>query len=228
MIMDSISTDLSEWGIQGAGEHYINHRMHDRTIEHLVHLIDCRNVITAVWEGVKQMRSAAFCGEFISLLVLDRTRRGVARLARIECSKIEKLALAFESCVFRVLSSDPVAVLFDTISTIANDVSAACQQLLTDLDISISSTADLKDHWRCAVHVLDVAVLSYSGAHTGFLGNEKVTSVSLPGAFLETQYFRFCRRSFSCLGEFLGRQETWVLEMIPPDLRRLTRPICLY
>jgi hypothetical protein len=220
MIMDSISTDLSEWGIQGAGEHYINHRMHDRTIEHLVHLIDCRNVITAVWEGVKQMRSAAFCGEFISLLVLDRTRRGVARLARIECSKIEKLALAFESCVFRVLSSDPVAVLFDTISTIANDVSAACRQLLTDLDISISSTADLKDHWRCAVHVLDVAVLSYSGAHTEFLGNEKVTSVSLPGAFLENQYFRFCRRSFSCLGEFLGRQEAWVLEMIHPDLRQ--------
>ncbi len=212
---------LSEWGISGADGHYFNHQMHHRTIEHLTHLIECRNIISAVWESVKEMRSAAYCDEFISLLVLDRTRRGVARLVRIECTRIEQLALTFETCVSQLLCSDPALVLFNTISTIANDVSAACRQLLTDLDIKIPSTADLKDHWRCAVHVLDVAVLSYSGAHTQFLGNNKVTSISLPGTFLETQYFRFCRRSFSCLGQFLSGQGAWVLEMLLPDLRQV-------
>jgi len=212
---------LSQWGISGAEAHYFNHQMHHRTIEHLTHLIECRNIVSAVWESVKEMSSAAYCGEFISLLVLDRTRRGIARLVRIECSRIEQLALAFEACVFRLLSSDPAEVLFNTISTIANDVSTVCRQLLTDFDIRIPSTADLKDHWRCAVHVLDVAALSYCGAHTQFLGNDKVTSISLPGTFLQTQYFRFCRRSFSCLGQFLGGQEAWVLEMLLPDLRQV-------
>jgi hypothetical protein len=196
--------------------------MHDRTIDHFVHLIECRNIISAVWESVKEMRSAAYCGEYISLLVLDHTRRGVARLVRIECSWIEELAFAFEACVFQVLSSDPAAVLFDTVSTIANDVSEACRKLFANLDIRVPNTAArLKDIWHCAVHVLDVAVLSYSSAHTQFLGKDKVISASLPGTFLETQYFRFCRRSFSCLREFLGGQEAWVLELILPDIRQV-------
>lgn len=220
-VTNKANEDVLEMGLSQAEGQNINHQMHHPTIEHLVHLIECRNIISAVWESVKEMRSAAYCGDFISLLILDHTRRGVARLVPIKCSTIEQLTLAFEACVFRVLSSDPAAVLFNTISIIANNVSTACRQLLTDLDIRIPSTADLKDVWRCVVHVLDVAVLSYSGAHTQFLGNDEVISVSLPGTFLETQYFRFCRRSFSCLGEFLGGQKAWVLEILLPDTNQV-------
>ncbi|CZR51010.1 uncharacterized protein PAC_00885 [Phialocephala subalpina] len=210
----------------GPSAHYVDHRMHHREIAQLAHFIECRNIMSAVWENVKEMQSAAYCGQFISLLVLDRSRHGVAKLVRIECSKIEKLAIAFEICLLQVVLGDPATVLFDILNTISNDVSAACRELLAELDLNVPST-NIKDIWRCAVHILDVAVLSYAGAHTQPLGDDSVTSVELPGPFLETQYFIFRRRSFSCLSEFLADREAWVLEENPPhtiqvDLPRLS------
>ena len=219
---------LSAMGHFRRKAHYFNHQMPHRTLEHLTHLIECRNIISAVWENVKEMRSAAYCGEFISLLVLDRTRRGVAKLVRIECSRIEQLALAFEACVFRILSSDPAVVLFNTISTIANDVSAACRQLLTDFDIRIPSTADLKDHWRCAVHVLDVAALSYCGAHTLFLGNDKVTSISLPGLSCKLNTSDSAEDHSRVLDSFWAGRRLGYLKCFFQIYVRLIQPTCLY
>ncbi|KAF4636038.1 hypothetical protein G7Y89_g2052 [Cudoniella acicularis] len=193
------------------GSHYVDHRMHHRQIEQLVHLIECRNVISGVWQNIKEMKQACYCGDFISSLVCDSTRIGVARLVQIECSRIERLAIAFEACLLQVLSHHPTMVLLDIITTVSNDVSTACREVLTKIDINIPDL-DSKDVWRCVVHILDVAVLSYVGAHTQFLGSETTTSVAVPGPFLQRQYFRFCRRTFSCLSEFLGGQEAWVLE----------------
>jgi len=117
----------------------------------------------------------------------------------------------FEICLCQLISHGPSMVLAGVIPKVLKNVSAVCRDLLTELDMTIPDT-DIKDIWRCAVHILDMAVLSYVGAHTQFLGDAKVISVSLPGPFLETQYFIFSRRSFSCLGKFLGGQEAWVLE----------------
>jgi hypothetical protein len=204
-------------GISGGPGHYTDHPVHDRYIAHLNHLIECRNVISAVWENVKRMESEAYCGHFISLIVLDSTRHGVARLVRIECSRIQQLVIDFELCLFQVMSLEPNLVLAGVITEISKDVSAACRDLLTDLNMNILGPGrDIKDIWRCAVHVLDMAVLSYAGAHTQFFGDPKIASVALPGPFLETRYFIFRRRSFSCLGKFLGGQEAWVLEMQHP------------
>lgn len=206
-------TQLANENAAGAAAnlHYVDHRMHHRQIEQLVHLIECRNIISGVWESIKEMRAASYCGDFISLLVLDCTRRGVARLVRIQCSSIEQLAIAFETCLLHVTSYDPDMVLLDIIATVANDVSMACREVLTKLDMSIPDF-DPKAVWRCAVHILNAAALSYAGADTQFFGSETITSVAIPTSFLEKEYFRFCRRTFSCLNEFLGGQEAWVLE----------------
>jgi len=210
-------------GLAGAGGHYNDLRMHHRPIDHLAHLIECRNIILLVWKSIEQMKLAAYCRQLISVRVLDRTRYGFARLVRIECSRIEQLEIAFETCIYQVISREPAMVLIDSGITVANDVSAACRELLTELDMNVLGT-DLKDVWRCAVHALDMAVLSYAGAHTQFPGGDKVSSVTLPGPFLEKQYFRFRRRSFSCLGEFLGGQEAWVLEMHLPGTPQVDLP----
>ncbi len=170
------------------------------------------------------MKSAHYCEEFISLLVLDRTRAGVARLVRIECSRIEQLALAFEKCLFQVMSEDPAMVLFDNVSAMSNDLTSTCQELLLQLDMEVPGADDIKDIWQCAVHVLDMAVLAYAGAHTQFFGSHTVTSVSLPGPFQDVQRYKFSRRSFSCLGKFLGGQKAWVLEMILPGPRAVDPP----
>ncbi|KAF8866666.1 hypothetical protein BDZ45DRAFT_279812 [Acephala macrosclerotiorum] len=222
-VTSAANTNVLNSGPSGIGGHYLDHRMHHREIAQLAHFIECRNIISMVWESVKDMESAAYCREFISLLVLDHSRHGVARLVQIECSKIEQLAIAFELCLLQVRSSDPAMILFDIMNTIANNVSTACRELLTSLDMNIPS-ADIKDIWRCAVHVLDMAVLSYAGAHTQFFGDDCVSLVALPGPFLEKQYFIFRRRSFSCLSEFLAGQEAWVLEKYLPDSNEVDLP----
>jgi hypothetical protein len=199
--------------------HLADHRMYDRVLDQLANFIECRNIISRAWENIKTMKEAHYCGSFISLLVLDRTRQNVARLVRIECGKIEELVNTFEICLFQIISGLPNDVLLAVVSTYASEVSAACRQLLVDLDVKIP--IKLKDLWRCTVHVLDFAVLSYAGAHTQVFGNHQVMSVTLPGPFLETQYFGVRLRSFSCLSEFLGRQQVWVLESFDTYLSSL-------
>jgi hypothetical protein len=208
----------------GVGVHYTNHTMHHQAIENLLHLIECRNIIAAARESLGEMRSADYCGDYISLLVLDRTRIGVAKLVRIESAWIEGLALAFEACLFQVISQDAAMVLFNNITLLASDLTAACKDLLVKLDLNIESADTVKDIWRRAVHVLDIAVLSYSVAHTEFPDDRIVPSVTIPGPFQEKQYYRFCRRSFLCIGEFLGGQEAWVLESLPPGAPQIDRP----
>ncbi|KAH6706427.1 hypothetical protein BKA61DRAFT_616429 [Leptodontidium sp. MPI-SDFR-AT-0119] len=225
--------------LQGSLErpHVAAYEMYDRVLAQLTHLIECRNIISGVWENIKLMKKAQYCADFISLLILDRTRRNVARLVRIECSTIEKLTTEFESCLFRTVCDKPEMVLAGNVKTYAKDVSTTCRQFLTDLGLEPQGI-DMEDLWRCTVHLLDMAAVSYAGTHTHGLGNESVAAVVLPGPFFETQYYIFRRRKFSCLGNFLGSQEAWVLEDVGnwfsdipnyfPDLVQVREPPPLY
>lgn len=139
---------------------------------------------------------------------------------------IEQLAITFEMCLFQVVSYDPAMVLHDIITTFAKDVSTACQEVLIKIGMGMPDIDSIAV-WRCAVHILDLAALSYAGAHTQSIGKETVTSVSLPGLFLATQYFRFCRRTFSCLSKFLGGQKVWVLELYNAGTHFDLPPLCL-
>lgn len=65
--------------------------------------------------------------------------------------------------------------------------------------------------------MLDMAVLSYAGAHTESFGRSTGGSIDLPGSFFQTNYFTFRRRSFLCLDQFLGGKEAWVLEKYTTD-----------
>ncbi|KAK0120172.1 hypothetical protein ONS95_011578 [Cadophora gregata] len=102
-------------------------------------------------------------------------------------------------------------VLGGNVITYAKDVSTTCRQILTDAGLEFQGMF-MEDLWRCTVHLLDMAVVSYAATHTQNLGKESVTAVVLPGAFFERQYYVFRRRTFSCLGNFLGGREAWVLE----------------
>ena len=53
--------------------------------------------------------------------------------------------------------------------TFANEVSEICRDLLSELSLDVS-VMHCTEILRCAVHVLDIAVLSYAGAHTQFFG----------------------------------------------------------
>lgn len=202
-VIDLANQAASEIASPSTTEHYNAHHRLDRGIENLLHLISCRNIILWVLESVEAMGKASYCGIHISMLVIDNTRDDVARLLPIECSKIKQLAKAFEACLYDVLSLHPSMPLFDTEMPIANGVSEVCRDILSELGLNVP-VKHFTELWRCAVHALDVAVLSYAGAHTQFLGGTRFNSITLPGPFLEAQYFMFRRRSFLCLGEFLG------------------------
>lgn len=191
--------------------HAVINAMYDRILMQLKHLIECRNIMSRVWANIRLMKEAQFCADFISLIVLDRTRHNVARLVRIDCSTIEQLTAEFETCLDQTVWDQPRKVLGGSIITYAKDVSATCRQFLTNAGLEFQGMF-MEDLWRCAVHLLDIAVVSYASTHTRKLAGDNVTAVELPGPFFETQYYIFRRRKFSCLGDFLGGQEAWVLE----------------
>jgi hypothetical protein len=157
------------------------------------------------------MEAASYCQEFVSILVVDKAGHNVARLLPIRCSKIKQLAITFENCLIQLISLDRSTVLVDTEIAFSNGISEICRDILSELGLYVPSM-HCAELWRCAVHALDMAVLSYFGAHTRFFGMTGAKSITLPGPFLGTQYFMFRRRSFLCLGEFLAGQDAWVLE----------------
>jgi hypothetical protein len=223
-VLDVANKVVSRQASSSRREHYRSNPTLDRAIENLFHLIECRNIILWIMESVEAMETASYCESVISILVIDKARHNVARLLPIEIGKIKYLAATFETCLSKLISLSPSRGLTDVNMTFAKDVTAVCRDLLSGLDLEprIHATEmHFTEIWRCAVQVLDMAVLSYAGAHTQFFGTTKFKYITLPGTFLETQHFMFRRRSFFCLDEFLRGQEAWVLERYQPDAPQL-------
>ncbi len=216
---------VSQTGSLSATVHYAYNPLNslDRAIENMFHLIECRHIIFWVMQSVEAMERASYCGDFISILVIDKAGHDVARLLPIRCHKIKQLATAFETCLSQLIGLDRSTTLFDIEMTFAKEISEVCQELLSGLGLD-APVAHCTELWRRAVHVLDVAVLSYAGAHTQFFSTTGFKCFTLPGPFLEKQPFMFRQRSFLCIDGFLGGKEAWVLEWYKPDAPQLNLP----
>ncbi len=185
-------------------------------IETMFHFIECRNIMLFVAHSVEAMQKASYCADFLSILVLDKTEHNIARLLPIQCHKIKQLATAFENSLSQVIDKDPSTTLFNP-AIECPEVSEGCRELLLELGLGDLAGTQI-DLWRCAVHVLDIAVLSYAGAHTRYFSTTNLRSFTIPGPFLEKQHFTFRRRSFLCLDDFLGGKEACVLEWYHPEM----------
>lgn len=207
-------------------EHYNSGILLDRAVENMFHLVECRNIMLWIMESIEAMEAASYCGDAISMLVIDKSDNNVARLFPIRCSKIKQLASAFEICLFQLVSIHRPAALTALVHndmSFANEVTVACREALSELGLEVL-VAHCTELWRCTAHVLDMAVLSYAGAHTQPFGKDLVKLLTLPGPFLEKQYFAFRRRSFLCLNDFLGGEEAWVLEWNHPEAPQIDLP----
>ncbi|KUJ16335.1 uncharacterized protein LY89DRAFT_719074 [Mollisia scopiformis] len=121
----------------------------ERAIENMFHVIECRNIILCIVQSVEAMENASYCGDFISILVLDKARHNVARLLPIQCHKIRRLATAFESCLSQLIGLyrlRPMSI-FEIEMIFAKDVSEACQEILSELGLSIP-IAHCTELWR--------------------------------------------------------------------------------
>jgi hypothetical protein len=184
----------------------------DQALENLLHLIECRNAVLWVVQSIEAMEVAAYCSTFVSVLVIDRLRQNVARLVSINCKDIKNLAVVFEDTLIKLISSDRSTIFFDPEFTFTQQISEACEEILSLLDMNLPRLTRIET-WRCTVHTLDIAVVSYAGAHTRSFGGQDIKHINLPGPFLAKQHVMFRRRSFSCLSKFLEGEEAWVLEL---------------
>jgi hypothetical protein len=207
--------------------------------EHLYHLIECHTVILEVAKSINSMMKASYCGPKISMLVIDNSRLNVARLVNIECKKVQRLADDFKQQLWQVIRKskndwNSYHVLLD--SSLA--IIVKCQEIFDDLGLEFDC-GNPCNIWRSTVHVLDMAVLSYVGAHVQSFGKSIAESIMLPSlqnaSFLEPETpftIIFRRMSFLCLGEFLGDQKAWVCELQkffgPITLREIAQEPALY
>lgn len=159
---------------------------HSRVLEsekiHLLyHFIECRNIILNTKKSLELMTEMSYCRSRISVLVLDNTRPNVARLVAIKSSRIEALAKAFEFCLETIFWGTE-QTWGHTFLAGFQRVTLECQIMLQDLGLA-PVAEDMPNTWRSTVHVLDIAILSYVGAHIQPLGGVNAQdSVVLPSA----------------------------------------------
>ena len=148
-------------------------------------LTECRNIIHAVSHNIHRLSHAKFCTNHVfSLMALDNDR-DVAKMVLLEVFEVEKLHSLFDktlnSCCdyIRTLTNSlsrniqGTRALFGVVSEDAylymgEDLTHHCRAFLKEkLNIDLAGNVANCEIWRALVHLLDLAVVSYAGAHVG-------------------------------------------------------------
>jgi hypothetical protein len=151
------------------------------------------------------------------------------RLSSVNIVDIQQLAKLFEDALLCISETTPqeAAQLLE----LTVELTSYCQRLLKDLgllhpahaeDDTSPSDQSSRMLWRSIVHTLDLATLSYAGAHiepfdTRYLGIS-VEFFSVPAPFVAefhrdvraTGMINLRRRSLECLDGFLHGKNVWV------------------
>ncbi|KAI3325607.1 hypothetical protein HD806DRAFT_452532 [Xylariaceae sp. AK1471] len=173
---------------------------------------DVTEIISGVSTNLKTMQGAGYCAGSINFLALESNRPRVARLIHVAVDDINSLA-------------DRLKVAFNHKDSLA--IKEACSEFLalleftTDgsgifhIDMAVNSMDELSRHnyielARFTALLLDLAILSYSGAHVEKLHDYLPLDKGL--RFLTIPDFSLTRRTFNCLGAYLKRP-VWVFEI---------------
>lgn len=176
----------------------------------------------------------------------------MARLVRLCTSEISTISALFDcalracyTCVERFLEIEtrnpPLWLTIDGVEEV-KQLNRACERLLVEkIGLEIPQYYDDAQLWRCLVQTLDLAVLSYVGAHVGKFDERYSTGNLTPGSIPSAQQegltteqsaqrfmvldceIRLSRRHhLRCLDSFLGQQPVWIFE------DRVAETLCLY
>ncbi|KAL9064524.1 MAG: hypothetical protein Q9157_007798 [Trypethelium eluteriae] len=184
------------------------------------HLLESRNLMLAIVSNIERMKNARFCQNSINVLTVDKARPQVARLTEIQLDLIFRLYEAIEiamSKIARVARAGNFRIGPDAWKHLQS-ITTECENLLVKLKLPPAQAQ--VSIWRKAIMVLDLAVVSYCGAHTERF-DEKFLDEDLDLAKITTawSYDRICadgimirRRQLCCLDGFLGDRPVWVLQ----------------
>jgi hypothetical protein len=197
-------------------------------------LRELQSLIVSICQSLRSLQGAGFCGNFFSVLVLDRFRPTVVKLLPIQVAKVERLSVLFKDTLLRFEENASqnlhTTTKGDTSATLATSrLKFACQDLLVQSQIIPYASKSLSPAylWTMAVHFLDLAVLSYVGTHTEDLDDTYSDgsdgSLHIPGHFstlhsiepecpVDSSNMSVERRKLQCLDQFLGHRSVWVFQ----------------
>ncbi|MCJ1367566.1 hypothetical protein MMC16_006700 [Acarospora aff. strigata] len=193
----------------------------------LFHLLECRNLLARVHRNFTFLQEQDFIARDgkINLLVASPTRPGVVELLELDVWDLNSLVTSFsialerllDLCVKRALDRIPrvVASLDQSINIIANLGLRLWSSMTDDQRCEPQVAAAI---WRSVSHGLDLAVISYCGAHIepfdhSYLGYT-LTCFDIGSTFvrrLEPGPL-FQRQTLNCLNGFLHGKEVWVFD----------------
>lgn len=184
------------------------------------HMLECRNLVHGVVLNIRRMRNAHYCNEAFNVLTVSRTRRGVATLVRFDVNNLERLHSAFMDALAALTSEleRPQPKWTARLEDLTQGISRTCGQFMERLDLPKST--DEVGEWRKTIFVLDLAVVSYCGAHIerfdlSHLG-EDLDRAKIAAALTYitdgSEGIMLRRRTLRCLDAFLGGRKVWVLQ----------------
>ena len=210
--------------------------------ELLIEVLECRNIVAVACANVQRLQHSNFITDRISIIVADERRPSVANLVPLPVGSIQTIFEMFCSAVYHryLLRTRPRDSLPAEIRSFLiekqNLLTGTCAQFLHSLGFTPSPNAlgknddnlsSIAECWRCAADIIDLAVLSYAGAHVdtfdGKVSQESTSQIEIPvgKAFSESEQapeikkIQLERRSAKCLDGFLGGHQIWVFREIP-------------
>lgn len=198
----------------------------------LFQLLECRNLIFRVSDNLRTLQEARFCNAYyFSILVEDKHRSNVARLVPIDIASVHELCETFESTLGNVTklfdsNLSRYQGTEDSFSENTQLVTTRCIDILVSLGLMDTTDNGPTSLWRRAVHVLDLAVVVYAGAHIEPIDQShlgvRLECFAIPGLFSDItgspdnphdtaqEVIMVRRRKLQCLDQFLGGKEVWV------------------
>ena len=193
-------------------------------------LLESRNLLVRVCCNVRKCCQSGISQGYISVIVATNSRPGVASLQSVNVDQIYKLTRLVDSLLYALHWALSKNEVFPKVEQgTRGDVQAFMSQIETIGDtfeakvLALSSRVGLQaivDICRVIGHVLDMAVLTYCGAHLKALDETYLDrhiesfEIHYPVLFEWPQPRSMAvvmhRRSLSCLDEFLHERRVWV------------------
>lgn len=183
----------------------------------------CRNVIVKTYLNLRMLQDAGFCTEYFSFITIDDDRHNVAQLRRFDVNEVLALTTRIEyilrNYIDMVLVDAPTSSCLSRLSSFVPGLQNWCHDILPfRMSLLMGSELGLVRILQLLVHILDLAVVSYAGAHLRNFVQEYLQQhehrVDLLGPFSDStsapHSVVFQRCPLQCLGAFLHDKLVWV------------------
>ena len=212
---------------------------HNAFASDLLEILECRNVNAHTYSNLKRLQLDGFCMQKFSILTIDAHRHNVARLLPIDTQQLLQILEEIESVLKRIAgfarnapftTSSAKVLLARALEEQDNMLLCVpcCTNFLDMLGLVLASPSDTKTSpsittvLRLVVNTVDLAVVSYAGAHLSrfdeeFLG-EDIVDLDVLGPFdslLKSQIpsIKLSRCHLQCLDSFHNSQPVWVFSL---------------